>query len=527
MATNLIDANLTVPGSGLSRSLGTLLKNPKVDDASNNSVTAPLKVSHSTSGTPASGIGVGVQFEAETAAGNEEIGASIEAVTTDVTAASEDFDLVFKTMAAGAAAAERLRVNNAGLKVAAYSTGTLQSDGSGNVTSTNSPTAATAAGGTNTTQIATTAFVQQEMARVAANNLVINGGMEVHQRANSPSVDSSVSGAFMTDGMKMFVGSTGAAVLTLSQVADAPAGFKYSAKATVTTADATISNPNDYVLFRWAIEGYRCAALQWGTGSASSISIGFWIKANRTGTYSGSVINANFDQSYAFSFTINSSGTWEYKTVTIAGDTAGTWNTTNGAGMYFTLAMACNSDYLGTAGSWNPTSSFGFVYGVTGTTNGVAATSDYMQITGVSVVPGTVPVPQELSPYVFLSFPEELQRCQRYYEKSFNYTVAPAQNSSDFKGTFIIPATRAGASVNFSAPLVFKVRKRANPTFTFYNPIAANAQAIDTDGGNLATTGTSANDLSEQGCGVQVTGNAGTSLGNRLFVHWAAEATLE
>jgi hypothetical protein len=74
---------------------------------------------------------------------------------------------------------------------------------------------------------------------------------------------------------------------------------------------------------------------------------------------------------------------------------------------------------------------------------------------------------------------------------------------------------------------VFKVRKRANPTFTFYNPAAANAQAIDTDGGNLATTGTSANDLSEQGCGVQVTGNAGTSLGNRLFVHWAAEATLE
>jgi hypothetical protein len=92
---------------------------PLVDDASNTSVTYVSRLTHTTSGTPTAGIGVGEEFVVETAAGNNEIGATIEAVTTDVTSTSEDFDLVFKAMAAGAAAAEVARMLSSGVFVAA------------------------------------------------------------------------------------------------------------------------------------------------------------------------------------------------------------------------------------------------------------------------------------------------------------------------------------------------------------------------------------------------------------------------
>jgi hypothetical protein len=84
------------------------------DSAATNTVTPVFRMTSTSSGTPAAGIGVGMEFEVETAAGNNEVGATIEAVTTDVTSTAEDFDLVFKTQAAGAAAAERLRLLSTG-----------------------------------------------------------------------------------------------------------------------------------------------------------------------------------------------------------------------------------------------------------------------------------------------------------------------------------------------------------------------------------------------------------------------------
>jgi hypothetical protein len=95
----------------------------EVDDASNNTVTYPFRVTHTTSGAPGAGIGVGIELEAETSAGNNEVGMTINAVVTDATAGSEDFDLVVNLMTAGAAASEKLRI--AGATSLATLTGSL------------------------------------------------------------------------------------------------------------------------------------------------------------------------------------------------------------------------------------------------------------------------------------------------------------------------------------------------------------------------------------------------------------------
>lgn len=112
--TSAIQTQLTARAPLASANTFTAKQTIQIDDASNNAVTQAAKVSHTTSGTPGVGIGVGVEFEVETSNGNTEIGATIEAVTTAVGAAAEEFDLVVKNMTAGAAADEKVRFKSTG-----------------------------------------------------------------------------------------------------------------------------------------------------------------------------------------------------------------------------------------------------------------------------------------------------------------------------------------------------------------------------------------------------------------------------
>src|SRR6185295_2888348 len=170
---------------------------------------------------------------------------------------------------------------------------------------------------------------------------------------------------------------------TLQQVLDAPPGLKYSLKISITTADASIA-AGDYAQVYTAIEGYRIDRLIWGGGSfAHSVGFSFWVKAHRTGIYSG-VINGNNARSYPFEYTVNTADTWEYKTFVIPGDTAGTWITDSGVGIYIIWVMAVGSTNAGTAGAWTGSN----LKGTTNQVNGVAATSDTFQLTGVALVDG-------------------------------------------------------------------------------------------------------------------------------------------
>ncbi len=347
-----------------------------------------------------------------------------------------------------------------------------------------------------------------------SNNLLINAAMEVSQETGTGTISAA---GYIIDGWK--IASAGGQTWTAGQVSDAPAGLKYSVKVTITGANAAPAATDKLCVFQ-IIEGKRTARLGFGAGGAQSIGIGFWVKANRTGTYSGSIQNGAVNRSYPFSFTINVSGTWEYKTVVIAGDVTGTWATDNTAGMQLNITMMAGSSNAGTANTW-AASNF---LGVTGTINGVAATSDFMNISGASIVEGGAPVPQDASVFT-RQFREELDLCKVYYQKSFPYATVPAQNAGANTGEFQYIAISAGAVAQRSGQYAFVPAMRATPSFTFYNPSVANAQARD-ESAAADCSATATSQASESNFSVSATGNAGTAAQNRIGVHWTADARL-
>jgi len=237
-------------------------------------------------------------------------------------------------------------------------------------------------------------------------NRIINGGMQIDQRNAGASVTINTDAKnYVMDRFWAFDNTEG--VFTLQQVSDAPAGFVNSAKATVTTADASVTN-DQYSGFSQLVEGLNCADLAWGTASAATVTLSFWVKSSLTGTFGGSVRNSAFNRSYPFSYTISSANTWEQKSITIAGDTSGTWLTTNGIGININWSIAEGPNRVGTAGVWA-----GANYaGATGQTQIISTLNATWQITGVQLEKGTVATSFDYRPYG-----TELALCQRYYYK--------------------------------------------------------------------------------------------------------------
>jgi hypothetical protein len=190
-------------------------------------------------------------------------------------------------------------------------------------------------------------------------NKIINGAMTIDQRNAGAAVTVNAVGSFFpTD---RFFGTAQAAdgVFTLQQSATAPAGFVNSVITTVTTADASIG-ATQYYLFNQYIEGHNTADLGWGTASAKPITLSFWTRSSLTGTFGGVISNGGQNRSYPFTYAISAADTWEYKTITIAGDTSGTWLTTNGIGMVVYFDRCAGSNYHGTAGAWAAANIWGY-----------------------------------------------------------------------------------------------------------------------------------------------------------------------
>ena len=181
-------------------------------------------------------------------------------------------------------------------------------------------------------------------------------------------------------------------------------------------------------------------------------------------------------------------------------------------------ALFAGSTYQDTGASWITTGTIKIA--TSNQVNAVDNASNLFRITGVKLELGSVATPIQ-----FVPFEEELARCQRYYQKSFDYAVAPAQNAGVNIGEQYWHANAAGA-VTVSSPTIYlRPRMRVEPLPTLFNPAAANAQARNvTDGADLTATAYSG--LSETGFLVVATGTAGTALGELLSVHWTADAEL-
>ena len=299
--------------------------------------------------------------------------------------------------------------------------------------------------------------------------LFYNGGMDIAQQFGGVlTTIPAATGSFPIDGLHFNnnVGAgTGLQVVQTQNVQDAPPGYTYCFKMTVTTPNAA-PVANDVCYFYQVIENWRMYKLAWGTANARPVSVGFWTKIHRPGLYSGSFrCAAAIARSYVFTFTQNVADVWEYKTFTVPGDVTNDWS----QGAYFTIALMIGSAYQApTANVWVTGTGSGYS-GVVGTTNTVAATSDVFQITGITITPGLLVPTAANSPLLRRSYDQELTDCRRYYEKSYD-PGAPVGGISA-RGAVGTGQSNVTTNQNIDIYVPFKVSKRTTPSISLYSPV--------------------------------------------------------
>ena len=288
-------------------------------------------------------------------------------------------------------------------------------------------------------------------------NRIINGGMRIDQRNAGASV--TISNVFHTDRWQAYEDSDG--TMTAQQDSSAPSGFSNSLKITTTVADSSLSAAQ-YACLLQSIEGYNVGDLAFGTASAKSITLSFWVRSSLTGTFGGVIKNTGAGtRSYPFTYSISSANTWEQKTITIAGDTSGSWATDNSCGMQVLFGLGVGSTYSGTAGAWAGSN----LISATGAVSVLGTLNATWYITGVQLESGSTATDFERRP-----FATELSLCQRYYEKSFDLNTVPQSTFSGSLGNSMEywqmqNPSGGGTAVN----VYFKQNKRLQATIVTYN----------------------------------------------------------
>ena len=236
-------------------------------------------------------------------------------------------------------------------------------------------------------------------------NRIINGAMVIDQRNAGASV-TPTDGQYLVDRWDARLSQ--ASKYTVQQNAGSvtpPAGFANYLGATSSSAYSVTSG--DYFFLEQKIEGYNMADFDWGTANAKSVTLSFWVRSSLTGTFGGSLVSYSSTYSYPFSYTISSANTWEQKSITIVGPTAGTWTTNNTGSLVVALSLGMGSTRSGTAGSWSGVSNY---YSVTGATSVVGTNGATFYITGVQLEKGSTATSFDYRPYG-----TELVLCQRYF----------------------------------------------------------------------------------------------------------------
>jgi len=291
-------------------------------------------------------------------------------------------------------------------------------------------------------------------------NRILNGGMVIDQRNAGAATANTISG-YTLDRWAVSQSTTGK--LIAQQNAGSvtpPAGFTNYLG--VTSQSAFSVGSGDYYMIYQMIEGYNVADFGLGAAGAATFTISFWVRSSLTGTFGGSLQNNANNRSYPFTYTISAANTWEQKTVTVAGDTTGTWEKTNSTGLRLNFGLGVGSTYSGTAGSWAGSN----LITATGATSVVGTNGATFYITGVQLEAGSV-----ASPFERVDYGQQLIQCQRYFEKSFNADQAPAHNTG---GLPVMPiGSNLGCGGNAYWIVQMKVTKRT-PSYTlrWYDPLA-------------------------------------------------------
>ena len=252
-------------------------------------------------------------------------------------------------------------------------------------------------------------------------NKIINGDFRIDQRNAGASVTPTASG-YTLDRWRAAI--TQASKFSTQQSTDAASGFVNSLLITSLSAYSILAT--DIFSFQQRIEGYNTSDLAWGTANAQTVTLSFWVKSSLTGTFGGALQNSAGNRCYPFTYSISSANTWEQKSITIAGDTTGTWLTTNGIGIIISIGLGVGSTYSGTAGAWAGTT----YNSATGATSVVGTNGATFYITGVQLEIGSSATPFERRLYN-----QELANCQRYYYRNTANAVYSILSSTAIGGS--------------------------------------------------------------------------------------------
>ena len=275
---------------------------------------------------------------------------------------------------------------------------------------------------------------------VMFRNRFINGDMRIDQRNNGGTVSGHVT--YPVDRFRV-IKDTAAGTMTMQRSSTAPLGFNTSVVYTVGTAYTPGSSENNF--FVQLIEGYQTADFGWGTTGAVPVTLSFWVRCSLTGYFGGSLRNGASNKSFIFSYNVNASNVWEYKTITIPGCSDGTWDKTTGNGVELAWGLSVGATFSNAPGGWytgNYISATGakFISSTAGAT---------WFMTGAQLEKGTVATPFEFRP-----FPVEFQLCQRYYEVlNSNYT-------------FQLWVPNTGYLNKVAGTWAYQVPKRTTPTIS-------------------------------------------------------------
>lgn len=341
-------------------------------------------------------------------------------------------------------------------------------------------------------------------------NRIINGGMVIDQRNAGAEVNPAVSGSYYLD--RWSFSGTVVSKIKIGQNAGSvtpPTGFTNYLG--VTSLSAYSVSASDLFILRHKIEGFNFADLAWGTASAATATLSFWVRSSLTGTFGASISNSASNYSYPFSYSIPTANTWTYITTVVAGPTAGTWiGATNGIGCQLKLSLGVGSTYNGTAGAWAAAD----YISVTGATSVVGTNGATFYITGVQLEKGSIATSFDVRPYG-----TELALCQRYYEKTYNMSAVPGTNVGPNTGEWVGVAINGSDFYSFGYGIC-KVSKRASPTMVIYSTDGTVNTFRQQDASNVtaAVRFASENGFSFSGSGM--------ATNNYLRGHWTSSAEL-
>jgi hypothetical protein len=335
-------------------------------------------------------------------------------------------------------------------------------------------------------------------------NRIINGAMMIDQRNAGASVTGN-DYIFPVD--RFFTSTSQTSKMTAQRNAGSvtpPTGYTNYLGLTSSSAYSVLSS--DYFLLTQIIEGFNCADLAWGTASASPVTLSFWVRSSLTGTFGGSIRNSADNRSYPFSYTISAANTWEQKSITIAGDTTGTWLTSNNVGIKVTFGLGVGSTNSGTAGSWSGSTFFSS----TGATSVVGTSGATFYITGVQLEKGSTATSFDYRPYG-----TELALCQRYAIR--------------YAGVNVYDCVGMGygqTSTSAEFPIYFPIQMRSQPSVTSSGAF----QVADGGGGggNVTAINVSSNQTTTTNgfVGITVTGGLTAGRAYKLIANNTTSASI-